>query len=406
MTFKAEKIREDFPCLQQEIKGKPFVFLDSAASAQKPQIVIDTHRKIYEKEYANIHRGAYTLSNNLTTRFEETREKVAKFIGARTDKEIVFVRGATEAINLVAHSYGRTFFKKGDEVIISELEHHANIVPWQILRDEIGIVLRIIPINERGELDLVEYKKILNEKTAFVSITHVSNALGTINPIKSIIDQAHEVGAKVLIDGCQAAPHLPINVQNLDCDFYVFSGHKIYGPSGVGVLYGKEDLLNSMPPYQTGGEMIQSVSFEKATFQKAPLRFEAGTPAIAEVIAMGTAIDYLSIIDRVAAIKHERDLLRYLMLIMHEVPHIKMQGLSSFKIGVLSFTHDNAHPSDIGMIMDQEGIAIRTGHHCAEPLMGVLGVPATARVSLGIYSTRKDIDAFLKALHKVNKLFG
>ena len=406
MTFKAEKIREDFPCFKQEMNGKPLVFLDSAASAQKPQIVIDTLTNIYEKEYANIHRGVYSLSNALTERFEETRKKVMNFIGAKSKNEIVFVRGATEAINLVAHSYGRAFFKKGDEIIISELEHHANIVPWQILRDELGIVLKVISINEKGELNLDEYEKTLNEKTAFVAITHVSNVLGTINPIKQITDKAHAVGAKVLIDGCQAAPHLQINVQNIDCDFYVFSGHKIYAPSGVGVLYGKEDLLNSMPPYQTGGEMIESVSFEKTTFQKAPLRFEAGTPAIAEVIAMGTAIDYLNNIDRVAAIKHERDLLRYLMLIMSEVPNIKMHGLASFKTGVLSFTHANAHATDVGMILDQEGVAVRTGYHCAEPLIKALGVSGIVRVSLGIYSTRKDIDALLRGLHKVNKLFG
>lgn len=401
----AAQIRDDFPCLNQHINGAPLVFLDTAASAQKPQTVLDSLQLAYSKEYANIHRGLYYLSDIATRKFEETRVKTANFIHAKTPNEIIFTKSATEAINLVAASYGRTFIKKGQEIIISSMEHHANIVPWQQLCLNTGAILRIAPITTQGDLDIDAYSALLSKKTALVAITAMSNSLGTITPIVDIIAKAHEVGAKVLVDASQAIVHLPVDVQELECDFLVFSAHKLYGPNGVGVLYGKYDLLESMPPYQTGGEMIQQVDFEMATFQAPPLRFEAGTPAICEVIAFGAALDYLNMIDLEHARKEEHKLLEY---VTKEILHLGFTiiGNSIHKAGLVSFNHPDAHANDIGIILDRCGVAIRAGHHCTQPLMKQLGISATARVSLGIYTTDTDIEALLKGLHKVNHLFG
>ena len=403
--WSAERIRQDFPILQQPVYGKKLAFLDSAASAQKPQAVIDALTECYTQSYANIHRGVYYLSMKATEAFEAARQKVQRFIHAKEDREIIFVRGATEAINLVASSYGRHFLNEGDEIIISEMEHHSNIVPWQMLRDEKGIVLRIAPINDAGELLLDEYKALLNERTKLVAMTHVSNALGTITPIKEIIDLAHQAGAKVLVDGCQAVPHLPVDVQALDCDFYAFSGHKMYGPSGIGVLYGKAELLESMPPYQGGGEMIASVTFEKTTYNVIPHKFEAGTPAIAEAIGLGAAVDYLTHIGMKNIAANEAELLRYGTEQLSAIDGLTLVGTAKEKASILSFTLKGVHPHDIGTIIDHEAVAVRTGHHCAQPVMKHFGIAATARASLGVYNTKEDIDALVKAIHKVQEFF-
>ncbi len=400
------RIREDFPVLKELVHGKPLVYLDNAASTQKPQSVIDAIDRIYSKYYSNIHRGVHLLSQKSTDAYEAVRTQVKQFINAGSEKEIVYVRNATEAINLVASSYGRKFIKEGDEIIVSAMEHHANIVPWQILCEEKGAVLRVIPMNDDGELLMDEFEKLLGPKTRFVSIVHLSNALGTINPIKKIIDRTHAIGAPVLIDAAQSAPHIPLDVQALDCDFLVFSGHKVYGPTGIGALYGKADLLDSMPPYQGGGDMISYVSFEKTLYNDIPYKFEAGTPNIAGTIGLGAAIDYLTGIgmDRIAA--HEEDLLNYATQAVSEIPELTVIGRAKQKAGVLSFILENVHPHDIGTIVDQEGVAIRTGHHCAQPVMDRFNIPATARASFGIYNTKEEIDVFIDAVKRVLEVFA
>ena len=404
--------RNDFPVLQTTVHGnKPLVFLDSAASAQKPQLVIDTMNSILETGYANIHRGLYEISQNLTQSFEDCRKKVARFIGAESESNIVFTRNATEGINLVSQSWGRQNLQSGDEIIITEMEHHANIVPWQILSEQIGIELKIIPITGDGVLDLEKFSNLLSEKTKLVSFVEISNALGTINPVSTIISAIRRFNPdiKVLVDGSQGVVHHAVNVTEMDCDFYVFTGHKLYAPTGIGVLYGKYDLLKSMPPYQGGGDMIERVSLKSGTvYREAPYKFEAGTPAIVEVIGLGAAIDYLSNITMKAVAEHEAQLLSYAIETLKDVSGLKLVGPEdqAQRAGILSFTMENAHPSDIGMVLDQCGIAIRCGHHCAMPAMEALGVDATARASLAIYSNKEDIDALIAGLHKVNDLFG
>ena len=404
--FDVEKVREDFPILREKVHGKPLVYLDNAATSQKPQVVIDTLNRYYKVENSNIHRGIHFLSEQATRAYEDARGRVRHFLNASDTREIVFVRGTTEGINLVAQSYGRTFIKGGDEVLISAMEHHSNIVPWQILCEQVGARLRVIPINDDGELLIDEYGKLLNEKTKFVSVAHVSNALGTINPVKQIIEMAHRRGVPVLIDGAQAAPHLKVDVQELDCDFYAFSGHKLYGPTGVGVLYGKASLLDAMPPYQGGGDMISSVTFEKTLYNVLPYKFEAGTPNIAGGIGLGVAIEYLGRIDLEARAAYERALLNCATEALSAITGVRIIGTAKEKASVLSFVLDGVHPHDIGTILDHEGIAIRTGHHCAMPVMQRFGVPATARASLAFYNTREEIDALAGAIHKVKKVFG
>ncbi len=405
-SYDVEKVRKDFPILTQEVYGKPLVYLDNAASAQKPQVVIDAMRENMETYYSNVHRGLHRLSQLSTDAFEAAREKVADFINAETSDEIVFLRGATEAINLVAWSYGRTFLKAGDEVLISEMEHHANIVPWQMLREETGIELKVVPIDDDGNLSLEAFSKCLSAKTKLVAITHISNALGTIVPLKDIIRLSHAAGAKVLVDGCQAGPHMKIDVRDLDVDFYCFSSHKVYGPTGIGVLYGKLDLLNAMPPHHGGGEMIDRVTFEKSTYKEAPHRFEPGTPAIIEAIGFGAAIDYVKALgqDRISA--HEQGLTAYATERMSAIEGLRIIGQAQEKASIVSFVMDNAHAHDIGTIIDRAGVAVRAGHHCAQPLMDRFGVSATARASFGLYNTRAEVDALVAALHKVKELLG
>ncbi|MCH2038476.1 MAG: cysteine desulfurase [Rickettsiales bacterium] len=387
------------------MNGKRLAFLDSAASSQKPQAVIDRISSCYSDEYANIHRGLYELSMTTTYNFEAVRGKVQDFIHAKSEKEIIFVRGVTEAINLVAFSYGRHFFKKGDEVIISSLEHHANIVPWQMLREEIGIELKIIPIDDNGDLILDEYQKLFTENTKFVAVTHISNALGVINPVKEIIKIAHDHGSKTLIDGAQAAPHLKIDVQDLDADFYTFSGHKMYGPSGVGILYGKKELLDAMPPYHGGGEMIRTVTFDKTEYAETPAKFEAGTPAIAQVIGIGEAIDYLNEIGIDRITEYEHSLVDYAYKALDQIDGITLYGRSQHKASVITFNIDGVHPQDVSTILDKEGVAVRAGHHCAQPLMSLMGVSATVRASFGLYTDTQDIDQLVAALVKAKEMF-
>ncbi len=406
MAFDVERIREDFPILKRRVHGKPLVYLDNAATSQKPQVVIDTITRYYSAENANVHRGIHLLSEEATQAFEETRAKVARFLKASEAREIVFVRGTTEAINLVAQSYGRTYIRQGDEIIISAMEHHSNIVPWQILCEQIGARLRVIPINDDGELLMDEYGKLLNERTRFVSVVHVSNALGTINPVKQIIEMAHDQGVPVLIDGAQAAPHLPVDVRQLDCDFYVFSGHKLFGPTGIGVLYGKAHLLEAMPPYQGGGDMILSVTFEKTLYNVVPYKFEAGTPHIAGVIGLGAAIDYLEGIGLERIATYEQGLLQYATEAVSTIPGLRIIGTAKEKASILSFVLDGVHAHDVGTILDHEGIAIRTGHHCAMPVMQRFNVPATARASLAFYNTKEEIDALVRAIHKAKEMFS
>ena len=404
--FDVARVRADFPILTRTMHGKPLVFLDSAASAQKPRQVIDTVRDVYEREYANVHRGLYEISEAVTARYEGVRETIRRYINAAHTHEIIFTRNATESINLVAASYGRTFLAEGDEIILSELEHHANIVPWQMLRDEKGVVLRIAPITDDGELILSEFENLLGPRTKLVAISHMSNVLGTILPVAEITRLAHAAGAKVLLDGCQSITHLPVDVQELGCDFYVFSGHKLYGPSGIGVLYGREELLNAMPPYMGGGDMIATVTFEKSTWAKLPHKFEAGTPAIAQAIGLGAAIDYVTALglERIGA--HEHDILNYGTQQLSSVDGLRLVGTAPAKASVLSFTLDFAHPHDIATIIDRAGVAVRAGHHCAQPLMARMDVPATVRASIGMYNTRADIDALVAALGEVSEIFG
>ena len=401
----SRRLRDDFPIFSQTVNGRPLVYLDSAASAQKPQAVLDAMRDAYERDYANVHRGVHTLSQRATQAFEAARSKVAHFINARRATEIVFVRGATEAINLVASTFGRKMLQAGDEIVISELEHHSNIVPWQLLRDERKIALKVAPIDDAGNLLLDRFADLLSPRTRLVAMTHVSNALGTITPIAEIVRLAHGVGAFVLVDGCQAVPHTRVDVQAIDADFYAFSAHKIYGPTGIGVLYGKEEVLDALPPYQGGGEMILSVTFERTTYKKAPHRFEAGTPAIVEAIGLGAAVDYLEKIglDRIKA--HEHALLEYATERLSALPRLRLVGTAARKAAIASFVVDGVHPHDIGTILDQSGVAIRAGHHCAQPLMHRLGLPATARASFGLYNTVDDVDALADGLQVVSELF-
>ena len=405
-NYGVEKIRKDFPIFEQEVYGKPLTFLDSAASSQKPRAVIDEVANCYASEYANIHRGGYYLSQALTSKYEVARETVKNYIGAKSSKEIIFVRGATEAINLVAQTWGRQNLGPNDEIILSQMEHHSNIVPWQILRDEKNITITVSPIDDKANFLLEDYARLLSEKTKLVAITHISNALGTITPIKEIIKLAHNVGALVLVDGCQSLPHMGIDVNELDADFYVFSGHKIYGPTGVGALYGKQALLENMPPYQGGGDMIRSVTFEKTTYNELPHKFEAGTPNIVGGIGLAAAIDYVNTLGIENICDHEQELLEYALEQIKEVKGMELRGQADNMAGMLSFTMESAHPHDIGTILDQDGIAIRAGHHCAQPVMDFMNIPATARASFGLYNTTNDIDRLINGLHKVNRIFA
>ncbi len=404
--FDVEKVRQDFPILREKAHGKPLVYLDNAATSQKPQVVIDTLTQYYLAENANIHRGIHYLSERATDAYEGARAAVARFLNAAEPREIVFVRSTTEAVNLVAQSYARPRLQPGDEVVISAMEHHSNIVPWQIVCEQTGAVLRVVPINDAGELVLEEYERLLGPRTRFVAMVHVSNALGTVTPVKRIVELAHSRGVPVLLDGAQAAPRLPVDVRALDCDFYAFSGHKAYGPTGIGVLYGKAPLLEAMPPYQGGGDMILSVTFEKTLYNVVPFKFEAGTPHIAGGIGLGAAIEYLTGIglERIAAYEH--GLLAYATDRVAAVPGVRLIGTAKEKTGILSFVLDGVHAHDIGTVLDQEGIAIRTGHHCAMPVMRRFGVPATARASLAFYNTRAEIDTLVGAMHKVVEMFG
>ncbi|HSW69191.1 MAG TPA: cysteine desulfurase [Gammaproteobacteria bacterium] len=397
--------KKDFPILQQKIHGKPLVFLDSAASSQKPQCVIEALVNYYGKDHANVHRGAYELSDRATKLYENARVKMQKFINAEYAHEIIFVRGTTEAINLVAQSYARLKFQKNDEVILSEMEHHSNIVPWQLLVDQFGIVLRVIPVLENGELDLGSFKKLFSSRTKMVAVTHVSNVLGTINPIKEMTKMAHSHDVPVLVDGAQAFPHMPVDMRDLDCDFYTFSSHKAYGPTGVGVLYGKTALLEKMPPYQGGGSMIERVSFAKTTYAKLPHKFEAGTPNIADTVAFAHALDYLEKIGMKKIFEHEKNLLDYANKKLAAIPGLKILGEAKNKVGVLSFILEDIHPHDIATILDHEGIAVRAGHHCAQPLMERLNIPACVRISFGIYNSKEDVDALIAGLSEVKRIF-
>ncbi|HEX7009021.1 MAG TPA: cysteine desulfurase [Phycisphaeraceae bacterium] len=398
-----ERLRRDFPVLHRQVYGKPLVYLDNAATSQKPAVVIETLDRYYRSTNANVHRGLHALSEEATAAYEEARSKAARFLHARSDQEIVFVRGSTEGINLVAQSWARPRLKPGDEILISHMEHHSNIVPWQIVCEHTGATLRVIPIDDRGELVLDSLDQLLTPRTKLVSLVHVSNALGTVNPVEQIIARAHEVGAKVLIDGAQSAPHLGANVQQLDCDFFVFSGHKIYGPTGIGVLYGKLELLEGMPPYQGGGDMIKSVSFSGTVYNDPPYRFEAGTPHIAGGIGLGVALDYVEQVGQPAMTAHEDQLLAYATEALSQVKGLRIIGTARRKAAVISFVLDFAHPLDAGTILDRQGIAVRTGHHCAQPVMDRFGVPATIRASLAPYNTFEEIDALVRGLEKVRQ---
>ena len=401
-----ERVRADFPVLRQTVNGKPLIYLDNGASSQVPQAVIDRGSLYLEQEHSNIHRGVHYLSMKATTAYEGAREKVKRFINARDSKECIFVRGTTEGINLVMYGYGRKFVGAGDEVIISTLEHHSNIVPWQMLCEEKGARLRVIPINDAGELLLDEYDALLNERTRLVAVTHVSNALGTVNPVKEIIERAHKYGVPVLLDGAQSAPHMPIDVQDLDCDFFAFSGHKMYAPTGSGILYGKAELLEQMNPFQGGGDMIKTVTFEKTTYADLPNKLEAGTPAIASQIGLGASIDYLNSINWHAAAGYEHELLRYATERISAIEGVRIIGTAREKASVLSFVIDDIHPHDIGTILDQEGIAIRAGHHCAQPVMQRFNLPATARASFAFYNTKAEVDALARSIEKIIEIFN
>ncbi len=403
--YDVEAVRRDFPILGTTVHDKPLVYLDSAASAQKPRAVIEAERDLYEGYYSNVHRGVHQLSVQSTEAYEAARGKVRAFLGARESREVIFVRGTTEAINLAAQTFGRQHLKPGDEVLISGLEHHSNIVPWQILCEQTGARLQVAPINEAGEVELEVFEKRLGPRTKLVALAHVSNALGTINPVKRMTALAHAVGAAVLIDGAQGAPHLALDMVDLDCDFYAFSGHKLYGPSGIGVLYGKAERLEAMPPWQGGGDMIASVTFEKTTYNVIPHKFEAGTPNIAGVIGLGAAIDYVTGLGLGAIAAHEDELLRYGTERLQAIPGLRIVGTAKKKAGVLSFVLDGIHPHDVGTVLDYEGIAVRTGHHCAQPVMDRYGLPATARASLACFNTREDLDALARGIVKVQEMF-
>jgi len=400
-----DTIRAQFPILEQQVHGKPLVYLDNAASVQKPQAVIDAISACYGGYYANIHRGVHALSERSTAAYEGAREKVRTFLNAASSREIIFVRGTTEGINLVASSYGRSRVGPGDEILITGMEHHSNIVPWQLLCEQTGAHLKVVPITDAGELDLTEYERLLSERTKMVAVVHLSNALGTLNPVRDMIRLAHARDIPVLVDGAQSVARLPVDVQELDCDFYAFSGHKLYGPSGVGVLYGKAELLEAMPPYQGGGDMIRTVSFEKTEYADLPYKFEAGTPNIAGVIGLGAAVDWVQTVGLDAIAAHEYTLLDYALAQVSEIPGFRLIGTARERSAVLSFVMDGVHPHDIGTIVDREGVAIRAGHHCAQPVMQRFGVPATARASLAVYNTRAEIDALVAAIWKVKELF-
>lgn len=401
-----ERVRQDFPILDQLVNGKPLVYFDNAATNQKPIPVLNALAHYYERDNANIHRGIHTLAERATHDFEASRQKIQSFLNAPHLEEIIFTYGTTDGINLVAQSYGRTFLKAGDEIIISTLEHHSNIVPWQMLCEERGCVLKVIPIDDNGDLLLDAYEKLLTERTKLVSCVHVSNALGTINPVKTIIDMAHRVGAVVLIDGAQASSHLNLDVQAMDCDFYVFSAHKLYGPTGMGVLYGKRDILNAMPPYRGGGEMIKEVTFEKTTYNDLPYKFEAGTPNIADVVAVRTALEYMESLGKENIAAHEHDLLVYATDHLSEMPGVRIVGQAKEKIGVISFVLEGIHHQDTGVILDQLGIAVRTGHHCTQPLMRRLGLAGTTRASFAVYNTRDEIDRLVQGIRRVQNMMA
>ena len=405
-NFDVQRIRNDFPILKQEIHGRPLVYLDSAATTQKPQVVIEAINRYYTEQNANVHRGVYHLSQLATREYEDARVKIQHLINAGETHEIIFTRSTTEGINLVANSYGRKFIHEHDEIVISAMEHHSNIVPWQMLTEQTGAKLRVIPINDDGELLIEEFEKILNPRVRLVAVAHISNALGTINPVKRIIELAHSIDAPVLLDGAQGAPHMPVDVRDLDCDFYTFSGHKLYGPTGIGVLYGKSELLDAMPPFQGGGDMIASVTFEKTTYNVLPAKFEAGTPHIEGAIVLGVAADYLESIGMENISTYEHDLLNYATEVIGAIPGVKLIGTAREKAGVLSFTLKDIHPHDIGTILDQEGIAIRAGHHCAQPVMKRFGIPATARASFAFYNTREEVDALAEGIQKAMEIFS
>lgn len=404
--FEVEYLRADFPALHQQVHGKPLVYLDNAATAQKPNQVIEAIDRYYRWDNANVHRAVHQLSERATRDYEAARDKVQRFINAARREEIVFVRSTTEAINLVAQSFGRKYLQAGDEILLSYMEHHSNIVPWQLACEQTGAVLRVAPIDDAGEIILEEYERLLSPRTRLVALTHASNALGTINPVQKMIQLAHAQGVPVLLDGAQAVPHLPVDVRQLDCDFYAFSGHKMLGPTGIGVLYGKRKWLEAMPPYQGGGDMIHSVSFEKTLYNDLPYKFEAGTPHMAGAIGLGAAIDYLEGLGMEAVAAHEQALLAYAMQVLAQVPGLRFIGTAREKVGVLSFTLDKIHPHDIGTILDREGIAIRTGHHCAQPVMERFRIPATARASFALYNTEAEIDALAAGLENVQEILG
>lgn len=400
------KLRQDFPIFQETNRGKPVIYFDSASSAQKPRQVVEAMANFYLRNYANIHRGIYELSESATAIFERVREQVKEFIEAPHKEEIVFIHGTTEGINLVAQTFGRSQWQAGDEIILSTMEHHSNIVPWYLLKEQLGITLKVIPVTDAGELDLDAYKKLFSPRTKLVAVIHASNVLGTINPIKDMTTIAHEHQVPILIDGAQAVPHMPVNVRELDCDFYVFSAHKLYGPTGVGVLYAKKAILDKLPPYQGGGGMIETVAFERVTFTPAPHRFEAGTPNIAGVVGLGAAIQYVRAIGMDTIFAHEKQLLQYAESKLQTIPGLRWLGCTPNKVGVLSFVIEGIHPHDIGTVLDNEGIAIRAGHHCAMPLMERFQVPATARISFGVYNQEQDIDALINALQMAKRLFS
>jgi len=404
-VFNVDQIRADFPILQETVNGKPLVYLDNGASAQKPKQVIDAISNYYLHEHANIHRGVHTLSQVATAKYEEGRQKLARWINAKKDHEVIFTRGTTEGINLVASSFGQSL-KAGDEIIVSHMEHHSNLVPWQMICERTGAQLRVVPISDAGELDMETYTSFLSEKTKLVAIVHVSNTLGTVNPVKDIIQQAKAVGALTMIDGAQSVPHMRVDVQDLDCDFYSFSAHKMYGPTGFGALYGKESVLDALPPYMGGGDMIKSVTLEKTTYNELPHKFEAGTPSIANGMGMSATIDYLESIDFDGAIAHEQKVHAYAQEQLSEIDGIRFIGEAKHKEGVISFLVGDIHPYDIGVILDQQGIAVRTGHHCTEPLMHRFNIPGTVRASFGMYNTFGEVDALVKGIHKAVKMLS
>lgn len=403
--FDVAKIRGDFPILSRTVYNRPLVYLDNSATTQKPRVVVDSIVREYYSENANVHRGVHFLSQQATDLYEQARGRVRTFINAHSDKEIVFTRGTTESLNLVASSFGERFMGEGDEVIISAMEHHSNIVPWQLLQERKGIRLRVIPINDRGELLLDEYEKLFNKRTRIVAVTHVSNVLGTVNPVKQIAAVAHAHGVPVLVDGAQSVPHIAVDVQDMDCDFFVFSGHKVYGPTGIGVLYGKESLLNELPPYQGGGEMIKNVHFEHTEYEDAPLRFEAGTPDYVGAHALAAAIDYVSALGMENIAAHEHSLLAYATERMNCIPGMRIFGRAENKSAVLSFVVGNIHPLDLGTLLDRFGVAVRTGHHCAQPLMERMGVQSMARASFALYNTREEVDTLCESIERITKMF-